>query len=126
MHNREIEVAIRQNPNLTVRQFANQVGIKVRTFYRRWLEVQTPKELLEEKKLEIAKKSLILDSEKKISEIVRELQFCDHYYFSKWFHRKVGVSPQKYRMMTLKERVVVERTKNGKRRRRNLKLLKES
>ena len=126
MHNREIEVAIRQNPNLTVRQFANQVGIKVRTFYRRWLEVHTPKQLLEEKKLEIAKKILILDSEKKISEIVRELQFCDHYYFSKWFRRKVGVSPQKYRMMTLKERVVVERTKNGKRRRRNLKLLKES
>ena len=116
MLNREIEVAIQENPNLKVRDFANQIGIKVRTFYRRWLEEHTPKELLEEKKLEIAKKSLILDGDKKISEIARALQFCDHYYFSKWFRRKVGVSPQKYRMMTLKERISFERKKNGTRR----------
>jgi AraC-like DNA-binding protein len=116
MLNREIELAMQQNPNLTVRQFASQIGMKVRTFYRRWLEEHTPKKLLEEKKIEIAKKNLLLDSEKKISDIARELQFCDHYYFSKWFRRKVGVSPQKFRMMTLKERVVIERKKNGKRR----------
>jgi AraC-like DNA-binding protein len=116
MLNKEIEVAIQENPNLTVRQFADQIGIKVRTFYRRWLEEHTPKELLEEKKLEIAKKSLLLEGDKKISEIARTLQFCDHYYFSKWFRRKVGVSPQKYRMMTLKERCEIERKKNGKRR----------
>jgi AraC-like DNA-binding protein len=116
MLNREIEVAIQENPNLKVRQFANQIGIKVRTFYRRWLEEHTPKELLEEKKLEIAKKRLLLDFNKKIADIARELQFCDHYYFSKWFRRKVGVSPQKYRMMTLKERLAFERKKYGKRR----------
>jgi transcriptional regulator GlxA family with amidase domain len=111
MFNREIELAMQQNPNLTVRQFANQVGMKVRTFYRRWLEEHTPKELLEAKRLEIAKRHLLFNCNKKISDIARELHFCDHYYFSKWFRRKMGVSPQKYRMLSLKERVFIERKK---------------
>lgn len=112
MYNREIEVAMRQNPNLTVRKLSIRLGIKVRTFYRRWFGDYTPKELIEEKRLEIAKQHLLANCNKKITEIAHELKFCDHYYFSKWFRRKMGVSPQKYRMMSLKERTVLERKRN--------------
>jgi len=114
MLNQELESAIQKNPNLTVREFASQVGVKVRTFYRRWLEQSTPKEMLEEKRLEIARQRLLSNFDKKISDIARELNFCDHYYFSKWFRRKMGISPQQYRMSTVKERVTIERKRNGK------------
>ncbi len=114
MHNQDLESAIERNPHLTVREFADQIGIKVRTFYRHWLDKYTPKEMLEEKKLEIAKQRLLSNFNKKISDIARELNFCDHYYFSKWFRRKMGISPQQYRMSTIKERVLIERKRNGK------------
>lgn len=114
MLDKEIESAIRQNPSLTVKQFAQRIGMKVRTFYRRWLKENSPKKWLDLKRLEIAKWRLLYEPKKKISEIARDLSFCDHYYFSKWFRRKIGVSPQKYRMSTLKEREALER-RRGKR-----------
>ncbi len=114
MLNQEFEISIQQNPGLTVREFANQTGLKIRTFYRRWIEQNSPKELFEEKKLEIAKQRLLADFNKKIYEIAQELHFCDHYYFSKWFRKKMGVSPQQYRMLTLKERNALERRRNNK------------
>ena len=114
MFNQDLELAIQQNPNLTVRQFADRVGVKVRTFYRHWLEDTTPKECLEEKRLDIAKQRILSNCNKKISEIARELNFCDHFYFSKWFRRKMGLSPQQYRMLTLKERIAMEKKRNGR------------
>ena len=114
MLNQEFEISIQQNPNLTVREFASQTGLKIRTFYRHWIEQYSPKEIFEEKKLEIAKKRLLTDFNKKIYEVARELHFCDHYYFSKWFRKKMGVSPQQYRMLTLKERNSLERKRNNK------------
>ncbi len=116
MLNQEIDLALRKHPNLTVRQLVTQIGMKVRTFYRQWLEENTPKKFLAERRLELAKRCLLVDSDKKIADIARELQFCDHYYFSKWFRRKVGVSPKKFQMMTLKERVDLESKKSKNRR----------
>jgi AraC-like DNA-binding protein len=118
MLTKELELAMQQLPKLTVRQLATQIGMKVRTFYRHWRETNTPKKLLEKKKVEFAKRYLITNCDKKIAEIARELQFCDHYYFSKWFRRNVGVSPQQYRMMTHKEREALERKKERKLRRK--------
>ncbi len=109
MLDQEIEVVLKKYPKLTVRELATQFGMKVRTFYRHWKdEGTTPKELLEKKRVEMAKQQLLTNFNKKIADIARDLGFCDHYYFSKWFRQRVGVPPQKYRMMTLKERVALE------------------
>lgn len=108
MLNKEIERAIVKNPNIKVKQFVNQSGIKIRKFYRSWLEEYKPKNLFEEKRLEIVKEYLLQSFKRKITEIAEDLNFCDRYYFSKWFHKKMGVSPQQYRMMSLKERTKIE------------------
>ena len=109
MINKEIERIIIQHPNLKVKQYITQSGIKIRNFYRSWLDENKPKDFFEEKRLEIAKGCLLQSFERKIKEIAVDLKFCDRYYFSKWFHKKMGVSPQQYRMMALKERTILER-----------------
>ncbi len=113
MLDKEIEWIINQNPRLTVKQFIYQTGIKIRTFYRYWSDESTPKELLERKRLEIAKHYLLSHCNQKIEEIARNLHFCDQHYFCKWFRRKVGISPLRYRATTLKERINLERERFG-------------
>jgi AraC-like DNA-binding protein len=43
---------------------------------------------------------LLLDSDKTITEIALKVGFTDAGYFSRLFHREMGVSPDKYRNKT--------------------------
>jgi len=59
----------------------------------------TPYDYLMQKKIESAK-LLLHHSYLSIKEIAAKLKFSDQYYFSNYFKRKTGVSPQKYRAKT--------------------------
>lgn len=56
----------------------------------------TPYQYLMNQKLELSK-LLLLNTNKSIKEISAELNFYDEHYFSKYFHEKIGLSPQAYR-----------------------------
>ena len=56
----------------------------------------TPIKYLQRYRLNQAR-SLLLESEKTITEIALMVGFSDAGYFSRLFHREVGVSPDKYR-----------------------------
>ena len=56
----------------------------------------SPKEYLIEKRMELAKKLLLLD-DTSIIEIAHSVGYDDPLYFSRIFKRKVGLSPQHYR-----------------------------
>lgn len=56
----------------------------------------TPYQYLMNQKLELSK-LLLLNTNKSIKEISAELNFYDEHYFSRYFHEKIGVSPQAYR-----------------------------
>lgn len=59
----------------------------------------TPYDYLMQKKVESAK-LLLHHSYLSIKEIAAKLKFSDQYYFSNYFKRKTGVSPQNYRAKT--------------------------
>ncbi|OGV39589.1 MAG: hypothetical protein A2020_02675 [Lentisphaerae bacterium GWF2_45_14] len=59
----------------------------------------TPYDYLMQKKVEAAR-LLLHHSYLSIKEIAARLKFSDQYYFSNYFKRKTGVSPQKYRLKT--------------------------
>ena len=56
----------------------------------------TPYQYLMNQKLELSK-LLLLNTNKSIKEISVELNFYDEHYFSRYFHEKIGLSPQAYR-----------------------------
>ena len=59
----------------------------------------TPYDYLMQKKVETAR-LLLHHSCLSIKEIAAKLKFSDQYYFSNYFKRKTGISPQKYRAKT--------------------------
>ena len=56
----------------------------------------TPKELIQDRRLQIAKQMLLF-TEKSIGEIAHELHFSDIAHFSHFFKEKTGTLPSKYR-----------------------------
>jgi len=59
----------------------------------------TPYDYLMQKKI-VAARLLLHYSYLSVKEIAAKLKFSDQYYFSNYFRRKTGVSPQKYRAKT--------------------------
>ncbi len=67
----------------TIRRFRNAYGI-------------TPYEYLNQRRI-LTAKQLLQNSTLSIEEIATKTGFSDHNYFSKYFKKKVGLSPSKFR-----------------------------
>lgn len=74
---------IAKSPSQTIRIFKNEWGM-------------TPYQYLLDKKIQAAR-LLLVNTVKSIKEIAYETGFCDEYYFSNAFKKKVGTSPSHYR-----------------------------
>lgn len=79
-------------------ELAGKNGMSHADFYVKWKKVfaVTPVQYLINLKLEAAAQRLI-QTEKPISEIVREVRFSNLYAFHKRFRQKFGISPGEYR-----------------------------
>ena len=74
---------MRMNPETFSKKFFYDTGIPPKRFFNRLLLSRAVR--------------IILGSNLTIREIASELQFCDEYYFSKFFKRHLGISPRIYR-----------------------------
>lgn len=92
--------------NLTVNHLASKIGISERSLYR-LVKVNidtTPNDLLKEFRLQIARKSLIENPEKTISEIAYACGFNSPSYFSKCFQEKFDISPRQFQRKCLQQK----------------------
>ena len=77
---------------------AERVGMTLSTFRRQWLKYVgvSPQQYLIQKKLDMACR-LLRESEMTIQDVASSLHFDDHFYFSRLFKKKLGVSAREYR-----------------------------
>jgi YesN/AraC family two-component response regulator len=71
------------SPNSLAKAFKNDIGITLKDYIDKLL-------------LQNAKEKLLL-TDMNIKEIAYQLNFCDEFYFSKYFKRHTGLSPREYR-----------------------------
>lgn len=93
---------VRSNPGNcpTVEEMAHRAGLSEDHFIRVFRKERgvTPGEFVLRARIEAAI-SLLLFTSLPISEIADELGYCDVFYFSKQFKRRIGCSPSHYRRM---------------------------
>ena len=84
--------------NVSVKEVADHVGLSDRYLYNLFIKHigKSPKEYLTELKIEKAKR-LLITSNYSVSEIAVSCGFGDVLSFSKYFSKKVGVSPTAYK-----------------------------
>ncbi len=83
----EIATACNLSPSALARSFKEDIGIGI----KRYIELQILKQ----------SKYMLLDSAKSIREIADAFDFCDAYYFSRFFKRFEKVPPREYRKRVL-------------------------
>jgi AraC-like DNA-binding protein len=93
-----------QNPDLTVKKAASELGLSVSGLYQRWGADLTPKEYITRLRLAQVKAELAR-GDRKIRDIAWQFRFCDHYYFSKWFRNLVGVATKQYQLRIRAQRL---------------------
>ncbi len=83
---------------ITVAEVSRQMGMSSRTLHRSCLNYTgfSPKQLLMELRLEMAKQRLCNSSDS-ITEVAFRCGFTDSNHFSRQFRTKVGLSPREYR-----------------------------
>jgi len=87
----ELSRLIQKSTSQTIRIFKKEFGV-------------TPYEYLLSKKIETAK-LLLLNTNMQINEIALKLKFADEHYFSNYFKTKTGVSPSKFRHISMGKQV---------------------
>ena len=77
--------AMRMNRETFIKHFFNDTGYSPKHFFNRMLVMRAS--------------HLLSDTEKTIREISMELEFCNEFYFSRFFKRHLGISPKEYRKL---------------------------
>jgi AraC-like DNA-binding protein len=91
---------------LPTAQLAQQVGLPMRTFTR-WFREQagiTPQEAVRAARLRKAR-TLLAEGRLGIAQIAQACGFADRYYFTRIFTDEIGVSPGRYRIRLLGQRL---------------------
>lgn len=89
----------RVDENLEIKSLSKEIGMAVRTLQRQFHRATglSPQQYRDERRLRIALELLTHVPGIKLRTVALRIGFADEYYFSRWFKRKVGVAPHRWR-----------------------------
>ena len=92
----------RVEENVEIESLSKEIGIAARTLQRQFHHATglSPQQYRDERRLRIAIELLTHVPGIKLRTVALRVGFADEYYFSRWFKRKVGVAPHKWRQST--------------------------
>ncbi len=98
IHNAEVYIKSHLNQKLYIKAIAAEINIDDRYLYNLFIKHKriSPKQYINDLKVERAC-SLLVNTSNSVSKIADSLGFDDVFAFSKFFSKKMGVSPTKYR-----------------------------
>jgi len=89
----------RVEESIEIEELSKEVGMAARTLQRQFHRAigLSPQQYRDERRLRIALELLTHVPGIKLRTVAHRIGFADEYYFSRWFKRKVGVAPHKWR-----------------------------
>jgi AraC-like DNA-binding protein len=89
----------RLDEGLEIEDLAREIGIASRTLQRQFQRATglSPQRYRDERRLRVALELLLHAPGIKMRTVAQQIGFADEYYFSRWFKRKVGIAPHKWR-----------------------------
>lgn len=91
-----------RDEDITLRDISQHVGISINllnTIFKSVMNTTISQYIIEQKMIRV--KNMLLDPDKKLSDIACTLGFYDQYHLSKTFKKKTGMSPSEYRRINL-------------------------